>query len=263
MRFKIILILDKTKGDVILPINYQYELSAFIYNTIHAGNHEFGNWLHENGFIEGNKKFKLFTFSRLRIPNFKQFKDRLIILSDEMYFELSFLPLKITEAFISGAFQNRNFFIADKKSRVSFTIKGIEAMKEPIFRDRMKFMAQSPILVTTKEHENQKYAQYLKPGDDDYNEKIKNNLIRKYAAICSYNMVEMDLPHDNSFDFKCVSVPRKKGVDIKVNTPEKSHIIGYEYNFSVSGSPEIIKTGYYAGFGEKNSLGFGCCGVIH
>jgi CRISPR-associated endoribonuclease Cas6 len=262
MRFKITLISDQTKGDIILPINYQYELSAFIYHTIHTGNHEFGNWLHENGFIDGNKKFKLFTFSRLQIPKFKQFKDRLIILSDELYFELSFLPIKITEAFISGAFQNRRFSIGDKDSQVSFTIKAIEATSEPVFTGHMKFKAQSPILVTTKIHENQKYPQYLKPGENFYNEKIKNNLIRKYAAICSYNMKEMDLSHANGFDFKYITVPRKKGVDIKVNTPEKTHIIGYEYDFSISGPPELLKTGYYAGFGEKNSLGFGCCGVL-
>ncbi|MFW5820877.1 MAG: CRISPR-associated endoribonuclease Cas6, partial [Bacteroidota bacterium] len=68
MRFKITLRTDKSKGEVILPINYQYELSSFIYHTIHAGNHEFGNWLHKEGFITENKNFKLFTFSRFQIP---------------------------------------------------------------------------------------------------------------------------------------------------------------------------------------------------
>jgi CRISPR-associated endoribonuclease Cas6 len=263
MRFKITLIPDKTNGDIILPINYQYELSAFIYHTIHTGDHEFGNWLHENGFIDGNKKFKLFTFSRLRIPKYKQFKDRLIILSNELHFELSFFPVKITEAFISGAFQKRNFSIGDKESKVSFSIQGIEARKEPAFIRNMKFKAQSPILVTTKEHKNQKYAQFLRPDEDNYKEKIKNNLIRKYAAICSYNKKEMVLHHANGFTFECISVPRKKGVDIKVHTEDESHIIGYEYEFSIGGPSELLKTGYYAGFGEKNSLGFGCCEVIH
>ena len=262
MRFKITLHTDRTKGEIILPINYQYELSSFIYRTIHAGNHEFGKWLHENGFITEDKKFKLFTFSRFQIPNYKQYKDRLIILSDELSFSLSFLPFKITEAFISGAFKHQSFSIGDKESRVNFIIQGIEAMKEPDFKKEIQFKALSPIVVTTNQYKDQRYGQYLKPGDDHYAAILKNNLVRKYKAFCDFNGSEYDPNKIDGFKFDFINKPRKKGVDIKVNTPQKSHIIGYQYEFAVSGPGELIRTGYYAGFGEKNSLGFGCCEAI-
>lgn len=262
MRFKITLQADKSKGEVILPINYQYELSAFIYRTIHAGNHEFGKWLHENGYITEDKKFKLFTFSRFQIPKYKQFKDRLIIISDELSFSLSFLPFKITEAFISGAFKNQAFSIGDRESRVNFIIQGIEALKEPDFKEEMQFKTLSPVVVSTNQYKDHRYGQYLKPGDDYYAEILKDNLIRKYKAFSDIDSSQYDPAMIDEFKFECTNKPRKKGVDIKVNTPQQSHIIGYQYESAVSGFPELIRTGYYAGFGEKNSLGFGCCGVI-
>lgn len=48
-----------------LPINYQYEFSTWIYKTLIAGNTEFANWLHDYGYTTGNKRIKLFTFSKL------------------------------------------------------------------------------------------------------------------------------------------------------------------------------------------------------
>ena len=46
MRFKLAIKFEG-KIPVILPVNYQYPLSAWIYKTIHNGNNEFAAWLHE------------------------------------------------------------------------------------------------------------------------------------------------------------------------------------------------------------------------
>ncbi|MCH8568718.1 MAG: hypothetical protein LAT67_10660 [Balneolales bacterium] len=40
----------------ILPINYQYEISAWIYRMIHDGNAEFAAWLHNKGYGSGAKR---------------------------------------------------------------------------------------------------------------------------------------------------------------------------------------------------------------
>ncbi len=50
MRFKLhIEVIPSLYGNK-LPINYQYELSAWIYKVIALGDESYARWLHENGF---------------------------------------------------------------------------------------------------------------------------------------------------------------------------------------------------------------------
>ncbi len=52
-----------------LPLNYQYPLSAWIYKVLARGDRGFAEFLHEQGYkMENQKTFKLFTFSNLRFP---------------------------------------------------------------------------------------------------------------------------------------------------------------------------------------------------
>jgi CRISPR/Cas system endoribonuclease Cas6 (RAMP superfamily) len=49
MRFTVTLNLTDTRLNI-LPINYQYEFSAWIYHTIHNVDPVFSEWLHREGF---------------------------------------------------------------------------------------------------------------------------------------------------------------------------------------------------------------------
>ncbi|MFA6780289.1 MAG: hypothetical protein WCU80_11010 [Paludibacteraceae bacterium] len=71
MRFKLTLQLEKRRYCDLIPLNYQYECSAVIYRILSRSNTDYSQWLHENGFqLENGKQFKLFTFSRLRVPQY-------------------------------------------------------------------------------------------------------------------------------------------------------------------------------------------------
>ena len=37
---------------------------------------------------------------------------------------------------------------------------------------------------------------------------------------------------------------------------------GYLFNFELQGEPELLRLGYYGGFGRLNSQGFGCAEII-
>ena len=77
-------------------MNYQYELSSTIYKILFSASEEYAKWLHDNGYrqIDSGKTFKMFNFSRLYIPQSKVIKgsDRIVILSQEVSFYISFLP---------------------------------------------------------------------------------------------------------------------------------------------------------------------------
>ena len=64
------------------------------------------------------------------------------------------------------------------------------------------------------------------------------------------------------YNMDILSKPKSRLITIKANTPHESKLRGYLFDFKIKAPAEVIKLGYYAGFGEKNSLGFGCCEVI-
>ena len=62
MRVKIIC---NVVSGVCLPINYNYLLASAIYQFLRLSDPEYARFLHEDGYITGSKRFKLFTFSQL------------------------------------------------------------------------------------------------------------------------------------------------------------------------------------------------------
>lgn len=60
MRFKITLSVQSHVLGRELPINYSYECSAATYRILSHSDKDYSLWLHENGFISGGKRFKLF-----------------------------------------------------------------------------------------------------------------------------------------------------------------------------------------------------------
>ena len=77
MQFKITLrCLD---SEPVLPVNYQYELSAWIYRVIRYADADYAEYLHRNGHRTPERKsFKLFCFSHLDVPQRRIEGDRLL-----------------------------------------------------------------------------------------------------------------------------------------------------------------------------------------
>ena len=110
--------------------------------------------------------------------------------------------------------------------------------------------------------------------DERYGDLIAGNLWEKYYSFRSKNTrngVRISEPDGEGrkiydslgkFVFQSNGKARSKLITIKQGTPEETKVKGYLYEFTVEGPPELIRMGYYAGFGEKNSLGFGCVEII-
>jgi CRISPR-associated endoribonuclease Cas6 len=77
MRFQLTLIPDSSSG--IIPVNYQYPVSAAIYKLIAQADERYARFLHNKGYqLSSGKSFKLFSFSDLRVP-FQIKGDRLLL----------------------------------------------------------------------------------------------------------------------------------------------------------------------------------------
>ena len=259
MRFK--LTLQRIENNV-LPINYQYELSSWIYKIINFSNKKFTNFLQLKGYANSTNGYDLFTFSRLNFPanQFKIEKDRLIVNSEQFELKLSLIMSEAVEPFIIDLFQKQQFILGDKKSKVKVEVKSIERQPDPKWKETMNFITHSPIMVSKEEIKNNVTSiKFLNPNDEDYENLFFQNLLDKYITIIQYNN-----DFNNSFKqeaetkLKLLNKPKAKLVKINADTPEQTFTKGYDFNFKLTAPIELIKAGYYAGFGEKNSLGFGC-----
>jgi CRISPR-associated endoribonuclease Cas6 len=266
MRFRLIFAADRQiKEDRILPINYQYELSSWIYRTIHASDSDFAQWLHNTGYVKENRKFKLFTFSSLKPEKYKVLGDRLLIESENAELTISFYLPKTVEHFITGLFRNQSFRLGDNLSSVGFTVKQIEKLPEVEFSGTMSFRTISPIVISKNTEPEKKYAQYLSPGDTGYGDLLANNLVNKYVALAEKGHININNGSaiaDVPVNLLLVGKPRQKLIKIKAGNAGETFLKGYLFSFQLSAPVELMRIGYYGGFGEKNSLGFGCCEVI-
>ena len=91
-----------------------------------------------------------------------------------------------------------------------------------------------------------------------------NNLINKYIIASGYEgsqaIAEKIL---NACAIEVLTPPRSKLITIKRNTPHETKVRGFLYSFKLKAPLDIHRIGYYAGFGEKNSMGFGWGEVVN
>lgn len=262
MRFN--LILHITSRNRILPINYQYPLHSWIYKVIQSADAEFSRFLHDEGYRSGYKSFKLFTFSPLSCQPYKIYpqEQRIELKGQEVQLQISFLIDQAAEHFIRGLFAGQQFSLGDTISQVDFEVVRIEAQPRPDFTETMRYRCLSPIVISAKE-EGQYHAQYLHPEDRLYADLFMRHLVQKQAAIPQAVDIATNTSwSEEAWKFRLLGKPRKKGIHIKQHSRHHTQVIGYLYDFELTAPVEVHEMAYYAGFGEKNSLGFGMASVL-
>lgn len=250
MRFKLSLNINKAAFGDKIPLNYAYEQSALIYRVISKSDSLFSEWLHENGFKSENKRFKLFTFSRFHIPQYRIEGDCIRIMSDTIEWYISFLPERTTQEFIQGLFQNHTFELGTRKANVQFNVREISVVPPPTFENTMSFKTLSPICISLKNDDGK--VDYLSPEHPKATSLIRQNLLSKYHAFYGEQFAQ-----DFDFDFKVLNTPKSVLVTIKSGTPQQTRVRGFMCKFRMTAPHELMKIAYDAGVGEKGSIGFG------
>jgi len=263
MRLK--LTLQCVSKPAVIPINYNYQLSAAIYLLLKFGSPEFAAFLHDNGYNIDNRNFKLFTFAvklrKYEILNNTKFEGTHFSLISPIIELLISSPMVETfiKNFVIGTFEKQKVHIIHKQYVTRFIIKQVELIPDPEFTDEMHFKLLNPMVLSTMVLRNGKLTPYyLRIDDDGIEENLKTNLLRKYKLIWNKDIV---LDYFN-FEFDKEYIQKKKGVVSKLitiaeGTKNESKIKGILCDFKIKTNPELIKIGYDCGFGGKNSMGFG------
>ncbi len=244
--------LNRKKGDL-LPINYQYQVSSWIYRVIGQSDANFSYFLHNQGFQTQGRNFKLFTFSQLDVRPYRLNGNLIQLLGDIATLKVRFYVEDSLTHFIHGLFQHQKLVLINQHTSVHFDITSIELSTSTEFEPTMHYTCLSPICVS-KLRDNGT-TEYLHPADKQFGVLLLSNLQRKAEAL---NIIESPISDSTEFRFRLLNNPRKKGIHIKESSRFHTQIIGYLFDFEITAPLHLHKLGYYGGFGEKNSLGFGC-----
>ena len=253
MRYKFTLkLVDQLRN--ILPVNYQFELGSWFYRMLNSAGSPLHDCLASSGRLNKDKPFRNFVFSHLIIPDRKIESDRLLIQCERVSLIFSTVPDPELVPLVTSNFLDTRFMLGDKLSQVPFNVEKVEKIPEPEFNDKMTFRTISPIHLSVK-IPGRKNDLHLSPEDGSYARYFYENLHQKYKLLHGH-----EHPHEPvSGKFKLRSEVTQKGITINAGTSGHSKLIGYLLRFRLQADPELIRSGYYLGFGEKNHLGFGCC----
>lgn len=248
----------------ILPVNYHYLVSSWIYHTLGNADHEFATQLHQQGYDFGGKKYKLFTFSALQPRWFDLNKKEgsFILAQSPTILELSFYMDEALQHFVIGLFKDQRFCLSSGKFRADFEVRSIEVLPRPVFQNPMRFHLQTPLCIS-HDVEGEKYAQYLHPEADAFGKLLLQNLMRKQLATTAIpqpaHSLESDAMSVQPYNFNILTTPRSKLLTIKT-----TKVRGYLFDFEITAPAELLEIGFFAGFGEKNSsLGMGMGRVLN
>ncbi|MEW6131050.1 MAG: CRISPR-associated endoribonuclease Cas6 [Acidobacteriota bacterium] len=242
-----------------LPLNSNHQAASLIYKIVGQSSSAFATELHEAGFMaENGRKFKLFAFSRLNPLHRRRVGDELHLQSPEVEWTVSSPVAAFIEHFVSGLFQSARFKIA----RTEFVLAEAESLPEPRFTERLKMRALSPITESLRDAEGR--VRFL-TIEENWSEVMQRNLLRKYEAL--HGRAPEDRRFRWTWDGEYVKEQMRRGkrvsslVEINGEGREAIKVRGWLAPFSVEGSLELIKLGYEAGFGSRNSMGFGLAEV--
>ncbi len=137
----------------IIPINYQSEISSWIFSVLSNAGAELSTWIQQRGFDLNSRNFKLFTFSPLAIYPYEmdQVKPEFKLLGNQVKLSVSFYIDASFEQHIVHRFRQMPLTLGTCEGRpAQFEVKHWQIMPRPNFKDTMQFKAVSPISITTR-----------------------------------------------------------------------------------------------------------------
>ncbi|RLD17072.1 MAG: CRISPR-associated endoribonuclease Cas6 [Caldiserica bacterium] len=234
------------ENDLSLPLSYNHLIQSFIYRNLKK---ELSDFLHNKGFTLGKRNFKLFTFSKIK-GNFRIEKEN-IIFSSPVEFTLSSPFEDLISELAHRLLKKRILYLG--KNRIE--LESINVHLPPRFEEKMEVYFLTPVTVysTLYTKDGKKKTYYYSPKEREFGELIEKNLLKKYSA---FHKILPDGAYFKIIPFKV------KAKDEKIIKFKGFIIKGWLGRYKIEGNKELIKFGYYAGLGAKNSQGFGMFEVV-
>lgn len=243
MRLKITLRADD-HGRLAVPIHYQSLLQGLIYHSLEK-DRTLQTFLHDEGFAYQNRRFKLFTFSRLLGPFYFDRKSGELIFKDKVdWYVGSILP-----DFINALGEKFLLTGVVQMGKQKAVIEGLEyeKMMEPADSATISMLSPITIYSTYEKEDGGHLTHYFRPDDAVFSHLLIKNSIKKYEAFYGD-------PYNGSMSFAPLHVSEKDKV---VTNYRKTIINAWGGTYKLSADPKMVNFLYSVGLGSKNSQGFG------
>lgn len=253
-----------------LLFNYQYPFMSWIYGRLQDADQDYAAYLHQNGYpvTHSLKSFKHFTFSNFIIPQhiiqkIKAGDPCMWLTREPIQVIVSFCIDKAAQDFIIGLFNEQRLRLFNHQYQAEFVIERVESLPEIILGNSIQLKTLSPMLVGKTRTDGS--TEYLSPKDPDFAAFFAFNLTEKYKSLYP-NSVSLDL-HSSAqlIHFKLLRHDKMKSrpIQIKENKKNGTKVRPFtNFSFELSGPTEILRVGYYGGFGKNCANGLGCCEIL-
>lgn len=248
------------KGTII-PINYQSEISQWIFTVLSNAGAELSSWVQQRGFDLNSNNYKLFTFSPLAIYPYEmdQVKQEFKLLGNQVKLNVSIYLDPAFEQQIVHLFRQVPLPLGTLEGRpAQFEVKHWQIMPHPNFKETMQFKAISPISITTVD-EVKTANPYLLPDNENYDISFFTHSVRRFKAALQYKSLATLKLLDPAYPmhYRLLGQAKSRLIHLKPNVENITQLRGFAYEFEVSMPAPIMEFCYYAGFGEYPHLGFG------
>lgn len=259
MRFTITL--QALEGNTVLPINYQYPLSSWIYRTLEQGSRELASFLHEEGYSDdSHRRFKFYSFSELRTPGARVQGSRLILTRPEARFSIGFLANHAAQTMVMGLFrQAEPFWLGDNHNGGRFIVSAVEMQMLPPLQGVADFFTTSPVVVSIGDPnpDGTPGKKFLSPFDEGFEAQFLSNLRHKYSVARQHGLLEA-AEAEPAISYSLLSHSAKeKRIDLLRGQPGYTRVRGYKFRFRLDAPEPVLRLAMLAGVGEKNAMGFG------
>lgn len=247
MRLSIELTCPPVMDSIILPLHYNRALQGLIYSLLKEDMPE----IHDQGYSNGERNFRLFVFSRL-FGRIKELRDGTISFFPPIRFKVDSIINGFVEVLADKAMKADTLRLGSN----DLVPAGLSIEKAPdVSAGVLRVKAISPITVysTLTGADGKKKTYYYHPSEKEFPEQIKQNLIKKAGAL------GMCLPADSSFNLRQLKI---RNTDQKIIYYGNYVIKGWLGLYELTGSPDLINLAYTTGIGAKNAQGFGMLETI-
>jgi CRISPR-associated endoribonuclease Cas6 len=253
-------ILSCQKGTII-PINYQSEISNWIFTALAKAGTELVAHLHDKGFNVATQEFKQFTFSPLAIFPYEmdQVRQEFKLLGNQVKIAISLYLDANFEHQVVSLFRQTPLQLGMLDGKPAyFEVKHWQILPRPQFKDVHQFKALSPISVTNTE-DIPVPSPYILPDSETYDISFFTHLVRRFKAANQYKSLASLKLLDPAFPlhYRLIGQAKSRLIHLKHNFEGLTQLRGFVYDLEINAPLEVMEYLYYCGLGEFTYLGFG------
>jgi CRISPR-associated endoribonuclease Cas6 len=248
----------------VIPINYQAEVSNWMFDVFAKANTELSIWIQHQGFDVKARTFRQFTFSPLAIYPYEmdQTRQEFKLLGNQVKIGVSvFLPHQFEQSVIQLFRQTPLILGLLDGQPAQFDVRHWQILPRPHFKEVAQFRAIAPISVTNVDDELQLPNPFIVPELEAYDISFFTHIVRRYKAAYQYKSLNSLKLLDASFpmSYRLLGQSKSRLIHLELLRLNAgfNQLRGFVYDFEVSMPLPVMEYCYYAGFGEHPYLGFG------